>query len=321
MAVLGFVVAIFATRRMCRSVGLDPEVMSNAALYTLIVGMVGARTFFVIHYYDQFRGDFAGVFAVWRGGLEFLGGVIPAIIFLLLYLRLRRLPVRRYFDIMAIGLMLGLSFGRIGCFLNGCCFGRPTDLPWAVRFPYRSYAYLSQINADPKRHRAQPYLELPRAEYLSFTDVDGRWYPKPLAELTPQQRYEVTEGKHRCLPIHPTQLYSWGAALLMSAILYGFWRRSHREPEPGTRHWRFWRLGLTVALAFLLYGVTRPVLESIRDDNPFEFASLTISQIGGILLFIIGVFLLTAHVLAKPHAVPQARNSRRTPKANLADSD
>ena len=151
MTVLGFVAGIFVTRRLCRSVGLDPEVISNAALYCLVVGMVGARTFFVIHYYDQFRGDFAGVFAVWRGGLEFLGGVIPAIVFLLLYLRHRGLPVRRYFDIMAIGLMVGLSFGRIGCFLNGCCFGRPTEVPWAVRFPYRSYAYLSQINADPKK--------------------------------------------------------------------------------------------------------------------------------------------------------------------------
>jgi len=75
MAVLGFLV----TRRMCRSAGLDPEVIANAALYCLVIGMIGARTFFVVHYFDQFRGDLAGVFAVWRGGLEFLGGVIPAI--------------------------------------------------------------------------------------------------------------------------------------------------------------------------------------------------------------------------------------------------
>ncbi len=300
MAVLGFVAAILVTRRMCRRVGLDPEVIANAAMYSLIIGMVGARTFFVIHYYDQFRGDFSSVFAVWRGGLEFVGGVVPVIIFMALYLHYRRLPVRRYFDIMAIGLMIGLSFGRIGCFMNGCCFGRPTDLPWAVRFPYRSYAYLSQINADPRRHRAHPYLELPRAEYLSFTDVDGRWYPKPLAELTPQQQHEVTHGEYRCLPIHPTQLYSWAAAWLMAAILYGFWRKSRSDPDRVAPYGRFWRPGLTVAMAFIIYGITRPILESIRDDNPFEFASLTISQIAGIFLFVIGLFLLAAHLLAKP---------------------
>jgi phosphatidylglycerol:prolipoprotein diacylglycerol transferase len=301
MAVLGFIVAMLVARRMCRRVGLDPEVISSGALYSLVIGMVGARTFFVIHYVDQFRGDLAGVFAIWRGGLEFLGGAIPGIIFMLVYLRLRKLPVRRYFDLMAVALMLGLSFGRIGCFLNGCCFGRPAELPWAVRFPYRSYPYLSQINADPKRHRAHAYLELPRAEYLSFTDGDGRWYPKPLAELTPHQRYEVTEGKYRCLPVHPTQLYAWASALLISAVLYGFWCKSHREPDPEAPGSRFWRPGLTTALAFTLYGVTRPILESIRDDNPFEFAHLTISQIGGILLFAVGVVLLVVHVSAKPH--------------------
>ena len=311
MAVLGFVMAILVTRRMCRRVGLDPEVISNAAMYSLIIGMVGARVFFVVHYHDQFRGDFGGVFAVWRGGLEFLGGAIPAILFLLLYLRYRKLPVRRYFDIMAVGLMLGLSFGRIGCFLNGCCFGRPTDLPWGVRFPYQSYAYLSQINADPRRDRAAPYLPL-APQYLDARDEEGRWYPKPMDELTQRQRHQVTEGKYRCLPVHPTQLYASGSALLMSAILYGFWRKSRREPDLGRPHSRFWRPGLTVAMGFILYGITRPVLESIRDDNPFEWASLTISQIAGMLLLAFGVVLLALHVMGKPRALAAAGEKRET---------
>jgi phosphatidylglycerol:prolipoprotein diacylglycerol transferase len=297
MAVVGVLVALLVTRRMCRRDGLDPEGITNAALYCLIIGMIGARAFFVIHYFDEFREDFAGVFAVWRGGLEFLGGAIPAIAFLLFYLHFRRLPVRRYFDIMAVGLMVGLSCGRIGCFLNGCCFGRPAEVPWAVRFPYRSYPYLSQINADPKRHRISPYLDLPRAEYVSFYGEDGRWYPKPLAELTPQQRYEVTKGKYRCRPVHPTQLYASASALLLAGLLHGVWRTSRARPG----RW-FWRPGLTVSLAFVLYGITRPLLESLRDDNPFEFASLTISQIGGIFLFVFGILLLTAHGLIKPYS-------------------
>jgi len=327
MAVVGVLVAMFVTRRMCRRAALDPEVITNAALYCLIIGMIGARAFFVIHYFDEFRGDFAGIFAVWRGGLEFLGGAVPAIMFLLLYLHYRKLPVRRYFDIMAVGLMVGLSCGRIGCFLNGCCFGRPADLPWAVRFPYRSYSYLSQINADPQRHRESPYLDLPRAEYLSFYGADGRWYPKPLAELTQQQQHEVTRGKYRCLPVHPTQLYASVSALLLSGILYGFWRKSRTEPDPGVPSRRFWRPGLTVALAFVLYGITRPLLESVRDDNPFEFASLTISQIGGILLFAFGVILLAAHVFARPHSFgcsdlgKNGENVQRAPKANPASHD
>jgi phosphatidylglycerol:prolipoprotein diacylglycerol transferase len=322
MAVAGFLAGMLVTRWMCRRVGLDPEVISNAALYSLIVGMIGARAFFVIHYFDQFRGDLAGVFAIWRGGLEFLGGAIPAIALLLLYLHHRRLPVRRYLDILAVGLMVGLAFGRIGCFLNGCCFGRPAQVPWAVRFPYRSYAYLSQINADPKRHRAQPYLDLPRTEYLSFTDEDGRWYPKPLAELTPSQRHEVTAGKYQCLLIHPTQLYASANALLMAGILYAFWRKSRTVSDLGEPRRRFWRPGLTTALGFILYGITRPLLEWVRDDNPFEFASLTISQIGGILFFVFGMVLLTAHILAKPlPPSAEAVNRKQTPKAEPLGND
>ncbi len=119
MMVLGFLSALWLVRRLARRGGLDPEAIANVALYCLIVGVIGARAFFVVHHLDQFRGDFLGVFAIWHGGLEFLGGVVPAVGFLLVYLRLRRLPMRRYLDILAMGLMLGLAFGRLGCFLNG----------------------------------------------------------------------------------------------------------------------------------------------------------------------------------------------------------
>ncbi|MBN1507164.1 MAG: prolipoprotein diacylglyceryl transferase, partial [Sedimentisphaerales bacterium] len=168
-------------------------------------------------------------------------------------------------------------------------------------------------------------LDLPRDEYASFYGEDGRWYPKPLAELTPQQQYEVTKGKYRCRPIHPTQLYASANALLLAGLLYGIWRKS--RVERGTPDGRFWRPGLTVWLAFILYGITRLLLESVRDDNPFEFDSLTVSQIGGILLFVFGVILLAAHVLIKPHNAGgsnpsrRAENPRQAPKAKPAGHD
>ena len=226
MMVMGFLTALWLVRRLSRRAGLDPETMANGALYSLIVGVIGARAFFVIHHFDQFRGGILGVFAIWRGGLEFLGGVVPAVGFLLVYLYARKLPVRRYLDILALGLMMGLAFGRLGCFLNGCCFGRPTDLPWALRFPYRSYAYVSQINTDPARDRAEPYLKVPPGDYADFYTQDGTWYPKPLTELTERQRNEVTKGKYRCLPVHATQLYASAYAFLLCGVLYRLWRRS-----------------------------------------------------------------------------------------------
>ncbi len=292
MMVLGFLAALFMMRRLSQRAGLDPVMITNAALYSLIIGVVGARVFFVVHYFEQFREEPLNIFATWHGGLEFLGGVIPAIGFLLFYLHHHKLPVRRYLDIMAIGLMMGLAFGRIGCFLNGDCFGKPTDLPWGVRFPYGSFVYISQINPDPKRNRPEPHLKLPQAEYLSFYDKNGKWYPKALDELSKQQQYEVTKGGYRCLAVHPSQLYSSANALLLCGILYFFWRRGLRSTSSDDASKLLGRPGSMVGLMFVLYGATRFLLEFIRDDNPYELGILTISQILGIAMLALGVVLL-----------------------------
>jgi len=292
MMVFGFLAALFTMRRLSRRADLDPAMITNAALYSLIIGVVGARAFFVVHYFEHFREEPLNIFATWHGGLEFLGGVIPAIGFLLFYLHHHKLPVRRYLDIMAIGLMMGLAFGRIGCFFNACCFGKPTDLPWGVRFPYGSFVYISQINPDLKRNRPEPHLKLPQAEYLSFYDKNGKWYPKPLEELTEQQRYEVTKGRYRCLGVHPSQLYSSTNALLLCGILYFFWRRSLGSTGSDNSSKLLSRPGSMVGLMFVLYGLTRFLLEFIRDDNPYELGILTISQILGIAMLVLGVVLL-----------------------------
>jgi phosphatidylglycerol:prolipoprotein diacylglycerol transferase len=188
--------------------------------------------------------------------------------------------------------MMGLAFGRIGCFLNGCCFGKPTSLPWGVRFPYRSFVYLSQINPDPKRNRTVPHLHLPQADYLNFYDEQGNWYPKPLEDLTETQRYEVTKGRYRCLAVHPSQLYSSANALLLCFILYLFWRKGLAQAGSGKPPGRLTRPGSITALMLILYGVTRFLIECIRDDNPYEFAFLTISQILAIVMIILGTVLL-----------------------------
>ena len=308
MMMLGFLAGLLLIRRLSRRAGLAPEIITSAATYSLIIGVIGARIFFVAHHFDQLRGNLLGAVAVWRGGLEFLGGVVPAAGFLLLYLRFHKQPVRRYLDIMAMGLMMGLAFGRIGCFLNGCGYGRPTDLPWGIRFPYGSFAYISQINSNPARGRSEPQLNLPKHEYFSFQDQHGQWYPKPLEELTDHQQHEVTKGAYRCLPTHPTQLYASANALLICASLYAFWRRTSRPQSDSTTNNQlsivnnqFLRPGSTVALTFILYAITRFILEAIRDDNPLEFASLTISQIISAIMFIVGITLLTLLATAKPN--------------------
>ena len=297
MIVIGFLMGAWLVGRLSRSITSDPQQTTNIVLYALVSGLIGARLFFAVHYFEKFREHPLEFFYIWQGGLEFYGGVVVAIPVIIFYLRRHKLPIRRTFDILAIGLMLGVAFGRLGCFMNSCCYGKPTDLPWGIRFPYNSFPCVSQINADPDRDRSNAQLELPPEEYLDFTGQDGKWYPKPYEELTAEQKKAVSYGEYRCLPVHPTQLYSSANGALLCLILYLFWRRSQKAAAISAAK-PFTQPGLTFALAFVLYGVTRFGIEFIRDDNPFEYAwwaivkGGTVSQNLSIYLIILGVILI-----------------------------
>ena len=302
MMVAGFLAAIFIIRRLSRNITPDPQLITNAALYSLIAGVAGARIFYVIHHFDQFRGRLISVFAIWEGGLEVLGGVILAILVIILYLRHHKLPIRRYLDILAVGLMLALAFGRVGCFLNGCCFGRPADLSWAVRCPYASPAYRSQAEPNPKRNRPDPQLEVP-PEFFGYLEDNGLWYLnlKPYKDLTSQQKQMVKTGKYRCLPVHPTQLYSSANALFLCFILYLFWRRSRNTANFPNAPPPFIKPGWTFALMFIFYGIARFFIEFLRDDNPIEFYGLTISQVISVIIMIpLGLVLMVVFAKMKP---------------------
>jgi phosphatidylglycerol:prolipoprotein diacylglycerol transferase len=302
MMVVGFLAALTLIRRLSRDIIPDRQVITNAALYALIAGVLGARAFYVIHHFDQFEGEpLISYVATWKGGLELYGGVLLAIAVIVFYLWRRRLPMRRSLDILAIGLMLALV-GRVGCFLNGCCFGRPTDLPWGVRFPYGSFAYRSQVKPDPKRNRPQPHMELPDEFFnFAYTSRGSVKILKPYEDLTAEQKEFLKEAdKLRSLPVHPTQLYSVANGLLLCLVLYWFWRRGQRDEK--SRKFCT-QPGCTFSLMFILYGATRFVIEGLRDDNPFEFDSTTISQIIGIPLIVVGAVLLVVfHIKGRAHA-------------------
>jgi len=309
MMVIGFLFAFFLVRRLSRSITPNAEIITNIALCSLIAGVVGARTFHVVHYWDRFHGNLLSVFAIWKGGLEFYGGVISTIPVVVLYLWRHKLPMRRYFDILAIGLVLGLVFGRIGCFLNGCCFGKPTNLPWAVRFPYGSYAYHSQIYADPKRNRAESYLKLPDGFFGYYNQGGKTFYGlKPYEDLTSQQKEMLKANDQlRSLPVHPTQLYSSANAAFLCLILYLFWRRSQNAAESKKINALFTKPGSIFALAFILYSIARFFIEFLRDDNPFEdswwaiYKDATVSQNLGIYMAIIGLILMIIFQRIEPH--------------------
>ncbi len=327
MMVIGFIFAVLVIRRLSLHITDNLQIITNACLYCLIAGVLGARLFYVVHHFEKFRGQWHYVFAIWHGGLEFLGGVILAIIVLLFYLKWHKLPIRNYFDILAIGLMVGLAFGRIGCFLKGDCFGKPTNVPWAVRFPYGSDPYRSQVYPDLKRKRPDPQLLLP-AEFFDYYNEKGQTYYglKEYEELAQEQKEEVRSGEYRCMPVHPTQLYSFANALLCALLLYFFWRRSRKAVKSNNHDKLFTRPGSTFSLMFILYGVTRFFLETLRDDNPFEYGLWaiykggTVSQNLGIYMATLGIALIIIFQIVKLKVDAGSEDNEKQTADEIQDS-
>lgn len=113
-----------------RNIGLD------LCLIVMISGMIGGRLFHVIFEYPQiYINNPLRVFRFWEGGFVYYGGMITAIIFGSLFLKIKKLPFGIWFDFSAPILAMTYAIGRIGCFLAGCCYGRYCSLPWAVTFP------------------------------------------------------------------------------------------------------------------------------------------------------------------------------------------
>lgn len=101
----------------------------------------------------------------WRGGLTFYGGLVLATAYGLHYLRKHRLPLLRTSDLAGYGIPLGLFFGRMGCYLNGCCFGKITDAPWGAVFPVGSLAWEAQRKAHVLTGAGPPHPVHPTQLY------------------------------------------------------------------------------------------------------------------------------------------------------------
>jgi phosphatidylglycerol---prolipoprotein diacylglyceryl transferase len=137
LVALGFLAGLWTASRRAPRHGLRAETILDAGPWLLLGAVVGSRALYVI---NNWQADFAGkpfwnILNLRQGGLVFYGGLIGAALATLLYLRLKKLPIWKVADALAPSIALGAFFGRLGCFMNGCCYGRPTDLPWAVHFP------------------------------------------------------------------------------------------------------------------------------------------------------------------------------------------
>jgi phosphatidylglycerol:prolipoprotein diacylglycerol transferase len=131
---LGIAVATFVTSRELARRGYDGALALDALFFVIPLGFIGARVYHVLTDYDLYADDpFPGVFEVWNGGLGIYGGVVGGFLGVLIFARVRGISPLMFADAIAPGLILAQAIGRWGNYFNQELFGRPSDLPWAIR--------------------------------------------------------------------------------------------------------------------------------------------------------------------------------------------
>ncbi len=152
MLALSFLLGIWLSSVRARRRNLDPNFVSDMGFWVILSAIVGARLYYVFLHFEEFGGNLAAIFNPFHGGtlgiggLVMYGGFIGAIIGGFLFFKLKKLPFLPYVDAVAPSLGFGIFLTRIGCFLNGCCFGGPHSGACAVSFPASSPAGQYQLS-------------------------------------------------------------------------------------------------------------------------------------------------------------------------------
>ncbi|MCD4728232.1 MAG: prolipoprotein diacylglyceryl transferase, partial [Pirellulales bacterium] len=267
-----------------------------------------------------------GVINIAQGGLVVYGSLFGGLTGLLLFVRKHQLPLLAVCDLIAPSMMLGLAVGRIGCLLNGCCFGGECDRAWAVTFPPNAPPYIAQVErgrmygmtlgddlrsaprvlgvdpgspADRAGLRAGDRLEGINDSKISTTKqvhwalADAFYERKPLlirVEGRPEIEVPAVEPPPRSLPVHPTQPYSSINALLICLLLLAWSPLRRRDGE-------------LLALLLSVYPVARFIMEIVRTDESAVFGTgLSISQNVSLLLLLCAV-ALWFYILRRPRGL------------------
>lgn len=240
---LSFLLGVPLAARRAKKDGLDPELILSIAWMIVVTGVVGARIVYVAQHFDAFRADPLEIFRLWNGGLTLFGGLVFATLATVLVLRRKTDRSWAYTDVLAPFVAFGEGLTRIGCFLNGCCFGRACSLPWAVTFPEHSYVS-SSIGYPHALHPSQLYQSA--LGFLVFALTTAVWKRKRFDGQV-FWTFVVAEGVSRIiadffryyeaaqvvtlgpLALTASQLAAVGF-VLVGLIGYGFQKRRALEP-------------------------------------------------------------------------------------------
>lgn len=235
---LAFLSAILVSGQEARRLGLPVGRFYDLCFYIILSAIIGSRLLYVVVNLGQFIANPLKIFALWEGGLVFHGGLIAAVVTAFFFMRRHGMPWRATFDALAVGMPLGVALGRVGCFMAGCCFGKPTLLPWAVRFthpdtlcplveplhPTQLYEALLSLGIFGVMLWLRKRKSFDGQVFLSYFCLAG------LARFTVEFFRAPTtvdpRGPELFLNMPATQVLALGIALLSGAVLWWGWRQS-----------------------------------------------------------------------------------------------
>ncbi len=154
MIALGVLISAAALYREAPREDINPDHILEAVIASVFFGLIGARLLYVFLNWSYFRANPGEILFAQFAGLSFFGGLFLGVFILYIWSSWRKIGFLKLADLMAPYLLLGYAFARVGCFLNGCCYGRVTDLPWAMpasmvddllRHPVQLYAALGAV--------------------------------------------------------------------------------------------------------------------------------------------------------------------------------
>ena len=132
---LGFLAAVLVGLRLVKREGLLADTLLDIVIFGTPSAIIGARLYYCIFQFDQYRGDLLSVFKIWEGGLAIYGGIIGAVLSTVIYCRVKHVKLPKILDIGGVGLIIGQAVGRWGNFVNREAFGSHASslLPWRMR--------------------------------------------------------------------------------------------------------------------------------------------------------------------------------------------
>jgi phosphatidylglycerol:prolipoprotein diacylglycerol transferase len=155
-----FLLALWLMGRLARREGIAADHISNLWVTMLLAGLIGAKVTLYLVEWRMYWENPANFLYTWRSAGVYYGGFVAAAVTAALYLRRHDLPLGKVSDLVAPALALGQSVGRWGCMAAGCCFGKPTGVPWAVTFTDPRAEQITGVPLHQPLHPTQAYLSL-----------------------------------------------------------------------------------------------------------------------------------------------------------------